>query len=234
MCRKKKLLTMLDPEVLDRLQEIVNEKLRNGDPFTAYDITQQLRAENFWVKHDHARTEVHRLFQDGEMPGYSRYLIDKGGPVPAWEYFPALAGLAMAGAASSPFSSTHLPGHLAPSRARSYGASSAGSAASVTATGGVAVSLDRRATVCIPARFVRQAAFQPGDRVFVFIDPQHSQLVIRHAVTGSDPNGLPARRYTVDRHYNIRITRTPQLRAGLQGTRRQVMTMADELIVTAA
>jgi hypothetical protein len=96
------------------------------------------------------------------------------------------------------------------------------------------VSLDRRDTVCIPARFVRQVALQPGDRVSVFIDPQHSQLVVRHAVTGRDRNGLPARRYTVDRHCSIRITCTPQLRAGLQGTLRRILPHTDELIVTTA
>jgi len=97
-----------------------------------------------------------------------------------------------------------------------------------------AVPLDRRATVCIPARLVRQVALHPGDKVHVFIDAQNLQLLVRRDHTVHDPNRLPARRYTVDKHHNIRITRTPQVRAGLLGPHRRILARVGELVVMAA
>jgi hypothetical protein len=166
------------------------------------------------------------------MAGYSRYLAPKGGPVPAWEYFPTGAGIPVPGGrASRRLVQSYLLSRLAPSSARAYGATGA----PVLAPGSsAAVRLDARASVCVPARFVRQVALQPGDQVRVFIDAMHSQLVVRPGGAGSGPNGLPARRYTVDRHYNIRITESTQVRAGLQGLCRQIQPHRDELIVTAA
>jgi antitoxin component of MazEF toxin-antitoxin module len=225
---------MLQTEVLDRLQEIVTEKIQNGDHFTAYDITRQLRAESFWVKHDQAKAEVHRLYLDGDMPGYDRCLAQKGGSVPAWEYAPARSGLSiLAGMMSHLLSPGASPGMLAPSGVRVY-RTTRGRTVQFTGNGGIAVPVDRRATVCIPARLVRQVALQPGDTVRVFIDRISARLIVRPVAAGSDPIGLPARRYTVDRHANIRITQAPQSRAGLQGPRRQIQPHADELIVTAA
>jgi hypothetical protein len=103
-----------------------------------------------------------------------------------------------------------------------------------TRNGGMAVPVDRRATVCIPACLVRQLALQPGDTVRVLIDRLEARLIVRPAEDDDAPVGLPARRYTVDRHANIRITGMPQRRAGLDGPRREIRPHGHELIITAA
>jgi hypothetical protein len=72
-----------------------------------------------------------------------------------------------------------------------------------------------------------------GDAVHVFIDRGNGQLVVRPIGAASAPLGLPARRYTVDRHANIRITSGTQARAGLHGPWRQIEPQGDALIVTA-
>src|SRR4051812_177050 len=82
---------MCHPELSEQVRKIIDEKVDQGEQFTAYDITRRLRSDDYRVKHDHIRGEVHRIYLDGGMPGYSRYLADKGGPVLAWEYSPASA-----------------------------------------------------------------------------------------------------------------------------------------------
>jgi hypothetical protein len=224
---------MCDFDVRKRLQEIVSEKIENDDRFTAYDITQQLRRENYWVKHDEARTEVHRMFRHGEMPGYSRHLAPMGGSTPAWEYHPASSVMqALAGLTGRLLCRSRPPRFVTPSNLRTYGNMPTGTAPAAPRSG-TAVRLDGRATVCIPARFVRQVALRPGEKVHVFIDASNAQLVVRPDRSPHPLPGLPARRYTVDRHYNIRITHTTQLRAGLDGFQRLVHAQTDELIVTA-
>jgi hypothetical protein len=211
----------LHVEVRERLQEIVAEKIGRGERFTAYEVTQQLRLEMFWVKHDAARAAVHRLYRDGGMAGYDRCLAPKGGPVPAWVYFPAGAGFpAMGARASRRAVRSYILSHLLPG--------------GLYNNGPVSVPLDGRATVCVPAWCVRQAALRPGDAVHVFIDRRNGQLVVRPIGMSSAPLGLPARRYTVDRHANIRITCGTQARAGLHGPRRQIEPHRDELIVKAS
>jgi bifunctional DNA-binding transcriptional regulator/antitoxin component of YhaV-PrlF toxin-antitoxin module len=223
---------MLQTEVLDRLQEIVTEKIRNGDRFTAYDITRQLRAESLWVKHAHAKAEVHRLYLDGQMPGYDRALAHKGGAVPAWEYAPAGTFPASAGLLGHMLTPSASPGLLLPSGLRIYRVVR-GRTVQYTPNGGMAVPVDRRSTVCIPARLVRQLALRPGDTVRVLIDRLEARLIVRPAEDDDAPIGLPARRYTVDRHANIRITGMPQRRAGLDGPRREIRPHGHELIITA-
>jgi hypothetical protein len=212
-------MCMLHSEVQERLQEIVEAKIGRAERFTAYEVTQQLRGERFWVKHSDVRAEVHRLYRAGGMAGYDRCLVPKGGPVPAWEYFPAGAGLpALGHRAGRRTVRSYILSHLLPGGLHNDGP--------------VSVPLDGRATVCVPARCVRQAALRPGDAVHVFIDRRNGQLVVRPIGAGSAPLGLPARRYTVDRHANIRITSGTQARAGLHGPRRQIEPHRDELIVT--
>jgi antitoxin component of MazEF toxin-antitoxin module len=225
---------MCDFDVQKRIHEIVGEKIDNDDRFTAYDVTQQLRRENYWVKHHEVRTEVHRMFRDGDMPGYSRDLVPMGGPTPAWEYHPASSVMqTLAGLTGHLFGRSQPPRFTTPSTLRTYGHSQAGTAPTAPGSG-APVRLDRRATVCIPARFVRQVALRPGEKVHVFMDASNTQLVVRPDRTAHASPALPARRYTVDKHYNIRITHTTQFRAGLNGHQRLVLAHTDELIVTAA
>ena len=82
----------------------------------------------------------------------------------------------MAGIASLGLCPSLPPGLLAPSGARTYRTARTRGAV-FTPGGGMAVPVDRRATVCIPARLVRQVSLQPGDQVSVFVRPEHIEVL---------------------------------------------------------
>lgn len=69
------------------LRDIVAEKVQNGEPFTAWDVTSAARARGASEAHYQMKNTVHRMFSSGEIPGFDRTIIQT--PTgPAWCYHP--------------------------------------------------------------------------------------------------------------------------------------------------
>lgn len=78
---------MLDQEVIDELRYQLQKKVIAHEVFTAYDLTELLRAQGIRCYHSDVKEVVHNTFLAGEMAGYNRRLADYGGTVEAWEYY---------------------------------------------------------------------------------------------------------------------------------------------------
>jgi bifunctional DNA-binding transcriptional regulator/antitoxin component of YhaV-PrlF toxin-antitoxin module len=217
----KESFEMIDSETRDAIYDLITDRIAVGDVFTAYSITQDLRAEGFRVRHEEVKSIVHQMFEDGEMDNYTRELKDYGGPIPAWEYRP-----------DSTVMASH---HRVPSTvARNYAASgnTGGPQAFCGTTvphtdddddeDGIYAKADARGTICVPSKLIQDAGFKPGDHVVVITDPNKRLLTLSPLAlpAGWDSNGgLSLKIYTVDKYRNVRITRATQLKAGVSANR---------------
>jgi hypothetical protein len=192
---------MLTPDIVVEIERLVREKVSRRERFTAYDITLELRALQIQGFHSEFKEVVHRLFELGHMPDYTREVKDLGGSGPAWEY-------------SYQDASQPTADHLMPSSLRVYRPQSRPRRLSPRRSrtlkdGRWNVPVDGRGTVCVPAALVRAAGLAPGKAAYVFASSG------RLIVASDNQARPPDRTYTVDKHANIRITRSVQHRAGL-------------------
>ena len=78
--------------VADTIVKILDEKVQNGEVFTAFDITSAVRNEikNDTITHKDVRNIVHNEFITQQMQGYDRELctLDISGSPQAFVYFP--------------------------------------------------------------------------------------------------------------------------------------------------
>jgi hypothetical protein len=66
--------------LLETIETAVGNRLRSREMFTVYDITREVRAQNYYLPHDIARIACHALYELGQMgPDYTRTLCDVGG-----------------------------------------------------------------------------------------------------------------------------------------------------------
>lgn len=80
--------------IASTILEVLDEKIKQGDVFTAYDITIAARAKTSNnVRHSDVREIVNNEFLQGEMTDYTRDLctLDLSGSPQAFVYFPMTA-----------------------------------------------------------------------------------------------------------------------------------------------
>jgi hypothetical protein len=58
---------MCDADLRNKIIAKVDALIAAQKMFTAWDVTRLLRQDGEWARHDEVRTEVHNLFNDGEM-----------------------------------------------------------------------------------------------------------------------------------------------------------------------
>jgi len=63
---------MLSSDVKLACEAVVNQKLKDAESFTAYDVTQALRDDGHWAKHTDVKEEVHSLM-DAEIRTGRKY-----------------------------------------------------------------------------------------------------------------------------------------------------------------
>ena len=69
----------MSPDVLDRIAAVVRRRTGNGESFTAFDVTTEVRGDGIFLKHGEARDAIHSMFSRGEFgSAYRRTVVDLG------------------------------------------------------------------------------------------------------------------------------------------------------------
>lgn len=171
------------------MDDIVAEKVRAGEMFTALDVSREAQRRGCTERHYQIKHVVHECFERGDMGGdYTRTLVRiPGAPIPPWLY------------------------HRTTARIRDYGA-----LRRPTRGGGNGCRVDRRSRICVPVRWLRGAGLQPGDAALVSVDPRNSCLVLSRGGRRV-ARSRTLRTYRVDRDGNVRIAQTTLRKAALVG-----------------
>jgi len=80
---------VLDSVEADVISDIIDDKVGQGQMFTAYDITKELRSSGTRTYHRNTKEIVHALFLKGNMQGYTRSLVSvPNAPIKPFLYHP--------------------------------------------------------------------------------------------------------------------------------------------------
>lgn len=75
------------------VKNVILNKMNQGEMFTAFDITKDLRQQGSQIQHRNIKEIVHALFDHGEMSGYNRSLVDVGTNTRPFLYHPVSADI---------------------------------------------------------------------------------------------------------------------------------------------
>jgi len=221
---------MCNAQVQQLINTVVDQKIANGELFTAYDISKCVQDEekaqglpftrHLEIKHDvHSAIDPHLLDNSGT---YVRTLIPVATPRP-WLYHPQGADpmsyipfgqtkpIGQHPQAADP-STCYIPApqtKLLPSGVMQPSLSDDGDDSFANR------SPDARGTLCVPSQLLHEAGILPGSKVVVVAETQGAKavLVVRKQ-TGSD-TGLTE--YTVDSYGNVRMTAFTLIQGKLPG-----------------
>jgi hypothetical protein len=142
---------MCDVATQQLMEQVVRQKLRAGEMFTAFDISMEAKRRGSTERHRHMKHVVHQFFARGDMGNdYTRTLVAiPGAPAKAWLYHPDSANL-----------KDYPPLHKK-TRGGTHG-----------------YPVDRRSRLCVPVQWLRRAGFRPGDAAFVTMDSRSGSLVV--------------------------------------------------------
>ena len=194
---------MCDQATSQLIQQAVNSKLQNDEPFSAHDVTRAVRQlTTDRIAHNEVRSEVHKMFSQGDFPNYTRTL----GNIPGlkgqqpWIFHPIHVD-----------PNQHVPQD--PQDSSVPQSSSQDDDDEDDDTNGL-FKVDSRLTLCIPASMVREAGFTAGDEAFVSADNPTNSLI----VTKTKPVAKLSS-YTVNKNCNVRVTQHSLRKAGLAGSK---------------
>ena len=208
---------MCDIAVLQVIEQKTQEKIGNGEMFTAYDITRAVRAQvgrSTNVAHQEVKQEVHGLFASGQFGvDYTRNLANLAGVNPQpWIYhrttddptnYVSILGVANAPAADP----ASLTGISPPQDADALDDA-------INKQSDGAFNVDGRGTLCLPASLVRQAGLTALDEAYVAQDLVNNAVVLSK---NEQPSLTQLAKYTVDKYINVRINQPVLQKAGLGG-----------------
>src|SRR5262252_3992392 len=227
---------MVDAALQSVIESVVNDKVQDGEMFTAYDVTKEVRNRGHRERHDNIKQVVHDYYGRGLMgPDYTRTLIPiAGAPMPAFLYHrhtddpttfnphskPRPAANSNPADVAAAVSGFYAQGQADPNA--DDGSSDNGSGGGGTASLAPPSSLpklaagtakkgrkpDARGTVCIPAKYLRACGFKPKDKVAVWTKDGTTLVVQKPTPTGKTA-GKPLASYTVDVNNNVRVTKAP-------------------------
>jgi hypothetical protein len=203
---------MDNDELKEIVAEMVEKMVNNDKMFTAFDITSLLRnIHGEEIRHYEVRGVVHDMFMNSSLPlDYICTSVDipiDGKPSKAFVYHPKWKNPIeynadeFQGEDANPFS-----------KAQSTGSSVTTSTSTAAPVSKFARMRDGRGRICVPARVVRKAGLVPTDTVMVEISSGKLKLRPGNVISVGEV------RYTVDKHFNIRISRTVVDSAGLGNT----------------
>lgn len=179
---------MCNAATIQMIEEVCEEKVKAGEMFTAYDVSQEVRRRGGNDRHRNMKRHVHDFHCRGLMGGeYTRTLVSiPGAKAKAYLYHQ-----------SSDDPTLYQPQPRRRARDGAYRA-------------------DRRARLCIPVYWLRSAGLLPGTEAFVTSDDSsHSLIVTRDRPDPSKTVVLQT--YKVEKDGNVRIARATLQRAGLRG-----------------
>jgi hypothetical protein len=179
---------MCDSATIQLIEEVVEEKVRAGEMFTAFDVSLEVKKRGGTDRHRHMKRYVHAYHGRGLMgTDYARTLIPiPGARAQAYLYYPKSADPA---------------GYRLWPRRRS---SDSG------------LRTDRRSRVCVPVCWLRAAGLLPGSKAYVVSDDGSHTLILTR--DQPDPGkAVILQTYKVEKDGNVRIAKTTLARAGLTG-----------------
>lgn len=177
------------------IENLVNNKVKNQELFTAFDITHEARKlRTDKVMHNEVRDIVHDMFMNNRMPSYTRELGS----------FPNLV--------TQPWVYHHVNNDIL-----DYGNTVVNPSPSVPsfttpATSDDSYPVDARGTLCIPKKMVESLGCKAGDQIFVYVNA--NSLILKKF---GDSTFCTS--YTVDKNVNVRVTQSALAAAGLAGNR---------------
>ena len=209
-------------QYLNLITDSVNELMNKGSGymFTAFDVTKAVRKQTTdKVIHEEVKKEVHKMFNNGQMPGYARNLaalsLPNNVPQP-WVYHPLNSDPTL-------YNGDPTYGVLAHAQIPTSPALPATPATpaipatvvidSITTAADGTYEFDTTNRLCVPNSLVRQAGMKAGDDVTVLVD-HNNDLVLTQ-----DQNlaGHLLTTYVVDKYDNIRVTMATLQKAGING-----------------
>lgn len=189
----------LDPLIQGAIQQVTEDKVANGEMFTAFDVSRTVQNLGHRERHTHMKHVVHDLFESGQLNGYSRTLIavEQGKPE-AWVYHPLNAD-------PKTYTPSHqpLPSGMTPQAFYQGSAPTPPPQTPSISTVSFVPPMngkhkpDARGAITVPAKYIKQIGGKPND--VLYVERNGSQLVIATSGTG--------RPYTVNTSTNIRIKR---------------------------
>lgn len=220
---------MCDTATRQAVEDIVIEKINTQEMFTAWDITMEARRRQTQVQHHETREVVHDFFENGSMGSdYTRTLINVGAPVKPFLYHLRTADIKHYNKSGSTKPKTNKKsGNVTVQNPPAASPVAAGPSISVGGMvtqpkAGEVARADARGTVCIPATVLKSAGFAYGDTAYVYAVPNmKSLIVVKDPADAGGSAIFRCRKYTVDYHGNVRVTRKclemAQIPAGSKG-----------------
>lgn len=200
--------------IANAVNGVIFDKVSNGDSFTAYDVTVEVRnivGRGVNVAHDDVKALVHAAFLSGKMNGYDRALdLKVNAPVPPYRYSqvkPPAQVAAPAKTYSNPtnnpilnaFGGTPAPAPVSnPAPVSSPRANQASAQSSVVSRSGN--------TLRLLKDVLNKGGFRPGDKVHVTYLPSTKQIFVTGSPVRrtSDPLAV-TKAHTVDVKQNVRV-----------------------------
>lgn len=240
---------MCDSLTLSLIKEVAEQKVRNKELFTAFDVTLASQAclkkkgifDYTCHRHQHLKDDVHKVVESHVASGeYSRNLQDVGAPSKAFVYFPA------GGDPSTyvPLTRTDSPAPVSndPYTINVPGVGQAHAVASVVPTNtpdsntgdglDYGRTPDARGCLTVPANLLRAAGFQHNDSAFVV---SGQDAAGKPQLTVTKDSSLNHRAvYTVDIDCRVRITKSVLDYAGFASQTYDFVGDSDKVYVKAA
>lgn len=210
-------------DVKTAIVKSVNDNVEQRKPFSAYDITLQVRQQFAGQRidpHDEMKQVVHQMFADGELSDYQKTLVQYAGkPIPAFFYYPpeidpqavaaATGGQVDSVVARVPQAVTDAVASGSDGSGLDDGAANAPTAPIKNADGSVTKASGTE-VLYVPKSMAAGVGIQPKGPAYIAIN--NGTISITN--DSSDPN---ATKVHVDRNQNIRVPNTALLKIGADG-----------------
>lgn len=187
---------MCDQVLRDKIIAKVNALTGAHARFTAWDVTRLLRQDGEWARHNEVRTEVHILFEDGDMGrDYLRtnVCIDGSRNIYAHVFHDNI---------DNP--SNYDQNGLQTTPTGNNASAVTTPTAVVSTTDPDILTTDTRGRILIPKRFTQQVGLNFGDAVHCYAGAKNDIYVVNDRPYVGFPTGS-YRRYMVDKYGDVRF-----------------------------
>lgn len=241
---------MNKPNLIPVTESIVDEKVIANEPFTAYDITVEVRSRGHRIGHKEVKDAVHDYYARGGFGvAYSRTIISIFGENPYLYHrikddpssYLGAKGIQTTNNQAVDTSSqavvipSNLLNNLSSNVSQNSGVANSAingharnSATRTVNSPGTTKNriVDGRGTLSIPTTIIRQIGFKPHQKVYAVASTNSVDII---ATKPSDSTVYGT--YTVDNHQQVRLTQTLLQRAGIAGNQYDIEQGSDKVIV---
>lgn len=196
------------------IENVVSEFLAAEKMFTAWDVTMEVRKRSKdRVQHFEVKKEVHKIFDQGNMSGYSRTLanLQNVNPQP-WIYHLSTDDPSIYD--GKPTAPTVVVTAIAPPIS-SISNVDDNSVVDIAADGSAVYKFDTTDRLCVPNKLVREIGLKAGDEIEITAADLSSFFVQPKGSAPAAPSVVA--NYVVDRYDNVRVSRATLGKLGISG-----------------